>query len=1167
MFPTFPACIYLILKKAIMHHKVFIFCLLCFSSFFAFANESSSLEEDFSACANAQILQCNSPYSQRYKSDNNLNMSNYDLSGCTNPGVTYDGYEYVYKIDVGRTPGDITVSLTNTRYDMDVLVFSKCTYLYNTPKFSGCLGVSANRTPYSEFLNLSGVSGEIYIIVDGPHNLSNSDFQIHVTCNKSNSNPYYYSGSSCLDAQKLSCGDEIYLSRMANHTYSKDDYDISKCAHASFAYTGYDEVYVIDAGSDKKTLKVHLSQLTADVDMFLFKKCDDWAIKRFSDCVGLSYKGGTSAEEITVENASGEYILVVDGFADHVNSGFKLKVSCEVPRSYGNCYDADILRCGTSYWVDAPKHNNFDWNHYDLSHCYNGSYNYHGADHIYRVNATTRQSIEIQISGLHADLDLFVFEGCANGYNQLAFNRCKGYSAQGGRSNEKVIIDDAYGDYYVIVDSNDPWYRSGYEISVKCVTAPQSVCQYAVPLHCGDSKWVPAPHANQIDDASYDYRQCLGNTKYGYTGNDHVYQIDAGFGGKDLHIDVKGLLGDMDVLVFKDCYEGYGRHGLGSCVGYSISNGRSDEKVIVNDAQGVYYVVVDAKDAWERSSYEIEYTCYEPYQTSSCDDAHWITCGDEIWANAPTHNTMTTDHYNTSACSGVSDIYIGNDHLYEFYVGHRRDVTIELSGLYDDLDLLVFSACSDKTHELQLAGCVGYSGNGGSASEKVEIDDASGTYYIAVDSRKSYHRSTYKLKVDCRTSTPVYDDRDDDEDDETEDEDPVDDDPVTDDDSDEDDEDDETADGDEMDDDPMSSLICGGTIFGTTVDGTSSYDNEDISSCFESNLLYTGPDVLVPFEVTGSSFALVLTQADDNLSLFVLDSALNFLETGCRGFNYNVDGEISNTDNIGEVYSSSGDVYEGTYYALIEGYNKRVESDFSLTLTCDVDCGDADMISCQSSYEDLSGTSNQQMIYVAADDTQLVGYTGPEWRGSLELDQAQDISIFVHNIEGDGDLGVFISSTCGGSYIGAARSSGVDVTLETSLDSGSYVITIDGWSGAELTFDLEITGCADNEGAAIVSTTRSGDTYAGGSSLELVAYPNPFVDITRLDISSQEEGAAELRLLGIDGKLLTRSDITLEKGTTSMMLDGAVLGDYRGVVVYQVVLEDRVIQGRLIRLR
>ena len=81
-------------------------------------------------------------------------------------------------------------------------------------------------------------------------------------------------------------------------------------------------------------------------------------------------------------------------------------------------------------------------------------------------------------------------------------------------------------------------------------------------------------------------------------------------------------------------------YALTDCVGYSDHSGYSDEEVIIRNATGKYYVVVDGYNAWYNSGFKIKVECL--YETgSTCEDADYLDCGDDYWVDAPTKNNFS----------------------------------------------------------------------------------------------------------------------------------------------------------------------------------------------------------------------------------------------------------------------------------------------------------------------------------------------------------------------------------------------------------------------------------------------------------------------------------------------------------------------------------------------
>ncbi len=1143
--------------------KYLIVSTLALFSLQVHANENAldDSEELFAAsCATAKTLNCGTSFWQAASSYNHFWRSAYDLTGCYVPAGTYEGKDYLYKVDAGTTPQTITITLNQNTSDLDLFAFGSCNTVAGVTTFGDCAGASTNTRDNAESITITNATGVYYIVADGREQWHNSNFMITVACGAYVPTPPTHWGyaDNCTSGELLSCGDVKYVSKGGNNSFDKTNYDISNCTHAGYGYEGTDYVYHLDLGYTAKNVTLTMSNLHADMDMFLFKSCHDGTTSQFSNCAGISTASGKHDESITLNNASGKYILVVDGFTHGVNSSFTLSMTCNTQNYHASsCHDAEPLYCGESRWVDKSHHNSYDKDNYSLYGCLGSGYDYTGNDHLYKIDAGNGygKKLIISMTGLHADLDLLLFQACESHYGSAVLAQCAGYSIKHGTADEKIIIDNASGVYYLSVDANDPWDKSGYEISVRCEEPVHNICDYATPLYCGDSKWVASPSHNNLDNRNYNFDQCLGYGSYGYSGYDHLYRIEAGNTPKDLTIKVSNLSADLDLLLFESCGSNYGTYALDHCAGSSTNPGRASETITIWGATGTYYLSVDANDPWDRSGYEISMSCYTPQVGFNCDDAIWMSCNEEKWAYAPTKNNLSGADYNFSACSGLSGSYNGFDHLYEINIGHQeKHVSIELSNLSADLDLLVFSACSANYSSARLAGCMTYSASSGSSSEHVELHDASGTYYIVVESKSEWNSSLYKLKVHCTEYGGP---------------------PIT--------NDDHNSDGPAEEDivheeehveppvNPTTALACGETFVGTTIGASSDYDNDDITACFETSLVYTGGDLLIPFAKASDDDVLQLTliQESANLSLFILDDELNFISSGCRGFNFGESKTISNSDVVGEVYTDEGALTAGSYFALIEGYNRTIESDFSLTVACGGPCVSSATLTCESSISGATTDIDNVSRYTNEAGDATVGYSGGEWSVDLVIDSTSEITIDLYSADTTVDLDLFLMTDCSSNqYI--ASSANANSSLEQivmTLSAGSYAIVVDGWGGSSGAFDIEVTGCADAT-VAIAEIAQVRDTESLNSSkVQVAAIPNPFDDQTRLRWTSKKSLEGSLEIYSIDGRKIYDKSVNLAKGTHDIILDDSILGDARGLLIYRLISEDSVFQGTMLRVR
>ena len=255
---------------------------------------SSVLEDDFFSCANATELYCGTAHWQSAKFENHFETSDYGFSNCY-PGYLassypYDGKDYLYWIDIGTSPKDVTISLSGLATNFDLFAFKSCQSTYGSSRFGDCQGASTGVGIDAESIHITGASGIYYIVVDGPYSFNNSNFEILVSCAASNP---HHGGSNyyddCTSGYTLDCGDILRVNSGGNNSFQKANYDLSSCTHASYGYEGYDQIFHVDLGHTPRNITFKLSHLYNDLDMFVFQTCDDYGgTTRFSNCVGYS---------------------------------------------------------------------------------------------------------------------------------------------------------------------------------------------------------------------------------------------------------------------------------------------------------------------------------------------------------------------------------------------------------------------------------------------------------------------------------------------------------------------------------------------------------------------------------------------------------------------------------------------------------------------------------------------------------------------------------------------------------------------------------------------------------------------------------------------------------------------------------------------------------------
>lgn len=224
----------------------------------------------------------------------------------------------------------------------------------------------------------------------------------------------------CAEATPIQCGD--FLAQETTVGYGNQIINYPGCV--PYDFFGPDRVYVFD----KKTagdLQIGLEILTADIDLDLFLlkgTCEEVV------CIGSSTTNNkkTNNEGIVLEDAPlGTYYIVVDAQYAEIAGRFRLEVNC----GYLYCGDAFELECGTPF-----KYNNsLGEDDISLYTCGTNVYNVenNGPEVVHYFTTTTAGNVDIQLSGLSANLELFLLSECDRG-------ECLQYSESPGTNNETI---------------------------------------------------------------------------------------------------------------------------------------------------------------------------------------------------------------------------------------------------------------------------------------------------------------------------------------------------------------------------------------------------------------------------------------------------------------------------------------------------------------------------------------------------------------------------------------------------------------------------------------------------------------------------------------------------------------------------------------------------------
>ncbi len=255
-------------------------------------------------------------------------------------------------------------------------------------------------------------------------------------------------------------------------------------------------------------------------------------------------------------------------------------------------------------------------------------------------------------------------------------------------------------------------------------------CAEAIPIQCGD--YFPYETTVGAGNQISAYPGCSGGT---FLGNDRVYVLNKTTAG-DLQIGIEILTPNMDL----DLFLLTGNCNQLTCLRSSTTSNSqtNNEGIILEDAPiGTYYIVVDGQYAGSQGDYRLEVSCGYLY----CGDAVPLVCGQPYNGN----NINGHDDVSLYGCGNVLNVENnGPEIVHYFSVTQAGQVTINLSGLTNNLELFLLNSCDR-------GDCLNYSQNAGNANESITAFLQPGLYYVVVD---GYNGATspYTLTVNCTSA-------------------------------------------------------------------------------------------------------------------------------------------------------------------------------------------------------------------------------------------------------------------------------------------------------------------------------------------------------------------------------------------------------------------------------
>lgn len=292
-----------------------------------------------------------------------------------------------------------------------------------------------------------------------------------------------------------------------------------------------------------------------------------------------------------------------------------------------------------------------------------------GNDVVYRLRFESPQTVDILLTDLNADLDLFIFVGCG-----ATSKDCQASSKRSNTQDEGFRVNFSAGTFYIVIDGFNTAQRSSFTLQLGCGDGggEEDPCEDALPLSC-DTPLSGNNFSGGSDFGRDFYGNCVTSSS-SFNANDRVYAFEVPDFIRTVEVRLTRLQADLDLFVYQNVCR------AGQCVARSTNSGNSNEILRLTNVSGTLYFIVDGFNASQQSSFIIEVICIDPCEAIETEDLdcdllsfNYSGENDEITYDFSIPNNIPSGQW--TAKKGNSTIPIG--------IGRNISYTFNIEGIWE----------------------------------------------------------------------------------------------------------------------------------------------------------------------------------------------------------------------------------------------------------------------------------------------------------------------------------------------------------------------------------------------------------------------------------------------------------------------------------------------------
>jgi len=401
-------------------------------------------------CSGIDELVCGQIYTKSTLNTTNK-LTRSDYNGFVQSSNNFDGNDILFKYHHNEYNRNANVVIWGFTGDLDMFLLKNCNRPFD------CVKSAKNLNENYEYIDFTGLPyGDYYIAVDGFNSAQKSQFKLLVSCQ-------YICAFEGI-TENIECGQ----TKSGTTVNSINAFSKYSC-FSEYQFTGPERYYFFKAPADGEYI-IDLTGFSNDLELFVL----DIANCIYNPvCQYKSINPPGLAEQIKLPLKKDQSItMVVDG-ALGAAGAYQLKITC--PSTSNRCLSIPSIICDQEISATNVNGGN-DFSITDYS-CHQTLNAFNGQDRLYQINVALPKTVEITLTDLSADLDIFLLDGiCLNG--TPVTGKCITKSTNQGSNNEKIgpVLLEAGKTYYISVDGYDQNQLSKFKLKLTCVNTSAPKC-------------------------------------------------------------------------------------------------------------------------------------------------------------------------------------------------------------------------------------------------------------------------------------------------------------------------------------------------------------------------------------------------------------------------------------------------------------------------------------------------------------------------------------------------------------------------------------------------------------------------------------------------------------------------------------------------------------------